>query len=289
MNSINTLKELFIFFFLTFLISWTIALLLIFKLLPTMPSVIFLVHGPGIVAILLTYLYNGKKGLRSFFNRYRIMKINWKWYIFLTLSFFCIGFGGKVLWNLISENPWSLSLLPISAIMPIIIFQFLIPGLGEEPGWRGFALMRLQLLLSPLKASLILAILHWAWHLPTFWLGTGIHNVPAWLSFLYILPWTILATWLFNHTRGNIMMAVLFHSCHGVMLSLVGFLPSEQDIPLNPNLLTTLWIGGGYLGPYIMVLLILWSLMILILLGFFGGLGKAPEFEQALKVKTVHS
>ena len=95
-----------------------------------------------------------------------------------------------------------------------IVYVFLHGPLGEEPGWRGFALPRLQRLHSPLVASLILGPLWALWHLPFFW-------VPAWnfpptlanivLFVIASIPVTILITWVFNNTKGSVLMAILGH------------------------------------------------------------------------------
>ena len=56
---------------------------------------------------------------------------------------------------------------------------------------RGFALQRLQHIMTPIKATLVIAFFHLLWHAPTYWLGQDIHNVPAIWMVLFLLPWTI--------------------------------------------------------------------------------------------------
>jgi uncharacterized protein len=92
---------------------------------------------------------------------------------------------------------------------------FLGGPLAEEPGWRGFALPRLQRLHGPLVGSLILAPLWACWHLPLFF-------VPAWdtpptiLNFILYLTavtvMTIVFTWVFNNTKGSLLIAILLHA-----------------------------------------------------------------------------
>jgi membrane protease YdiL (CAAX protease family) len=84
--------------------------------------------------------------------------------------------------------------------------------LGEELGWRGFALPRLlerfaDHRYSALAASLILGVIHSAWHLPLL-LG-GEQDVP---SLLGPIAAAIVFTWLFQHTQGSVLLAVLFHA-----------------------------------------------------------------------------
>jgi membrane protease YdiL (CAAX protease family) len=93
-------------------------------------------------------------------------------------------------------------------------------GLAEEPGWRGFALPRLQRRFDPLTASVILSIGWSLWHLPLHFLSSGTSTLPlaqaivvgVALRLFSILPVTIIYTWLANRTRGNLLLLVLIHA-----------------------------------------------------------------------------
>jgi membrane protease YdiL (CAAX protease family) len=91
--------------------------------------------------------------------------------------------------------------------------------LFEEIGWRGFALPHLQAQLGPLGGTFVLGGLWAVWHLPQYWL------LPGWVEqngcsdpvsigafVLLVLALGPLLTWLFNHTRGNILMAIVAHA-----------------------------------------------------------------------------
>lgn len=87
--------------------------------------------------------------------------------------------------------------------------------LGEEVGWRGFALPRLQTRSSPLVASLVLSLFWFAWHLPLKVLN------PDPISYLFyglsFIPQTILLTWLFNRTNGSILAVGIVHALTNVV------------------------------------------------------------------------
>jgi membrane protease YdiL (CAAX protease family) len=92
---------------------------------------------------------------------------------------------------------------------------FLLGGpLGEEPGWRGFALPRLQRRNGPLLGSVILGVLWALWHLPLFW--TGVWNpptIPNILMFIVMITaLTIIMTWVFNHANGSLLITMLMHA-----------------------------------------------------------------------------
>ena len=84
--------------------------------------------------------------------------------------------------------------------------------LGEEPGWRGFALPRLQALHGPLVGSIILGVLWGLWHLPLFF--TPWNELTTFNVVVYVLATTCLSiiyTWVFNNTKGSILIAILLH------------------------------------------------------------------------------
>ena len=88
-------------------------------------------------------------------------------------------------------------------------------GLGEESGWRGYALPKLQANMSALSATLIVTFFWVVWHLPRFFYFDGFldqgFSVLA-LFALQQLAMAILLTWLYNSGRGSILAAALFHS-----------------------------------------------------------------------------
>jgi membrane protease YdiL (CAAX protease family) len=93
----------------------------------------------------------------------------------------------------------------------------IMPGLAEEPGWRGFALPRLQQHYGPLLGSLILEVLHMVWHLPVFFITEGQMAMGPFNAgdFVYkiftSMVLTVIWTWVFNNTRGSIFMALVLH------------------------------------------------------------------------------
>jgi membrane protease YdiL (CAAX protease family) len=90
------------------------------------------------------------------------------------------------------------------------LFIFLFIGLGEEPGWRCFALPRLQKRHTPLIASLILAPVWALWHLPLMGNEFPAPVIPAFL--ISLLGGTLIQTGLFNHTKGSVFAQMLFHA-----------------------------------------------------------------------------
>jgi membrane protease YdiL (CAAX protease family) len=82
-------------------------------------------------------------------------------------------------------------------------------SLGEELGWRGYALPRLLSGRSPLAASVMLGVLVAGWHAPLF--VTGVY-ANAWLHILFVITTTVLYTLLYGGTRGSVLLAMVFHT-----------------------------------------------------------------------------
>ena len=152
------------------------------------------------------------------------------------------------------QGPAPLS--PLSLLALFVIVFFLGGPLGEEPGWRGFALPRLQRRYGPLVGSLILAPLWAFWHLPVFW-------VPAWnypptilnivMFVIASIALTIVLTWVFNNTKGSVFIAVLVHATFDLYLAILNGLfraPLVNDYGSNVPVL----IGFGALAVVVVTL-----------------------------------
>src|ERR671932_2468607 len=124
----------------------------------------------------------------------------------------------------------------LSYLSTYVLVVILGGPLFEEPGWRGFALPRLQPLHGPLVGTLILGLLWALWHLPEF-------LVPSWAetsggsSFLAIVKFVLIAitfaivtTWVFNNTKGSVFMAILVHASIDTFSLPLGALFSPSDV-----------------------------------------------------------
>ena len=113
--------------------------------------------------------------------------------------------------------------------------------LFEEPGWRGFALPRLEAGLGPLRGTLLLGVLWGAWHLPQFLLPAGadqnggLHWSTVAVFLLVVVEFSVVLAWIFNHTRGSLPLVMLPHaSLNTAQLMVVNQLfPSLSDTEVN--------------------------------------------------------
>jgi len=275
-------RQLIAFFLTTFAFSWGIfAGALAFDFAQS-PIVILGVWGPTLSAIFVTAMFYGKDGLKRFFARMNVRQ-GLKWFLPLLGFFLVIGLAGRFIGSVATGIEFEPKFWGWAWVAQVLIMQTLIPGLGEEFGWRGFALQRLQHIMTPFRATMVIAIFHLLWHAPTYWLGQGMHNVPMIWAIFFLLPWTVLFTWAYNKSRGSIMVSVFFHATMGATLSYAAFLPSERVVPVSPDLITMMWLPDGLMGPYLGVAVLYWLLALYILRGGFGGLGTPPGFEHPIQ------
>ena len=181
-------------------------------LLWTSPVSVFM--GPFLSAFVMTGVTEGREGVGRFLRRFVLWRVGLRWYLFAFVGVPVIAVLSVVV------MPGALaSFQGLGALAPLyllgIFLYALFPGgaLGEEPGWRGFALPRLQSMHGPLVGSLILGSLWGLWHLPLFL--TPWNVLTAFNVVVFVLTTTCLAimyTWVFNNTKGSVLMAILIHA-----------------------------------------------------------------------------
>jgi membrane protease YdiL (CAAX protease family) len=196
-----------IFVALAFLLSWYPWLIALARGRTTGPNPL----GPFIAALVVTALAGGRKQLRTLLASLVRARVGWRWYLFIAGLPVCICLAAAAI---------TLPLTGANAVLPSadrlrelpdrFIFILLFIGLGEEPGWRGFALPTLQRRHSPCAASLILAPIWALWHLPLFGHEFPLPIVPAFIVGLFGA--TLVQTWVFNRTRGSVLVQMLFHA-----------------------------------------------------------------------------
>ena len=119
-----------------------------------------------------------------------------------------------------------------SLLIAATIEIFLVGGpLGEEPGWRGFLLPWLRRRVGALRATLVVWIVWLAWHVPLFWVpGAGQQEIPPLEFAVALLPYAVMATWLYESSHHSILIAALLHTSINVtfLLAAMGILDKDQ-------------------------------------------------------------
>jgi uncharacterized protein len=191
------------FFVLAYLLTWWIYPLLKFS--PLLG--IFGLFGPAIAAIIMAAVTDGKSGVQALLHRAVLWRVRLPWYVIALGLPTLLSLATATLAYLVGATEF----IRVGALAPIELVLFVLV-VGEELGWRGYALPRLLEKRSALTASLILGVLWGLWHLPTFLVpGTPQYGLPFTAFVLLTIEYSILMTWVFIHTLGSVLIATLFH------------------------------------------------------------------------------
>jgi len=196
---------------------------------------------PSAVAIALTAIGLGRGATRKLLGRLLIWRVGWRWYLLL-LAPTALVIGSITLVAITRGGPTAALAMPLSnAIFFVAFMTFPGSATGEELGWRGFALPRLQFRHTALIASLIVGSLHGLWHLPLWLRGDADHQLSVYPAFLIqAIGLAVIYTWLYNSTKGSVLLAVLFHTATNAPLTLV-LLPLGIE-----NWLLPFWLMAGF-------------------------------------------
>jgi membrane protease YdiL (CAAX protease family) len=120
-------------------------------------------------------------------------------------------------------------------VIPVFFLVLIFSVLGEEIGWRGFALPWLQKRFTALQSSLILGLIWSVWHLPLFWIPGDFHQqLPLMWFLIQTVSITILYTWIFNATKGSLLIILLLHTASNTAFGVLPMLPEAASGSLRP-------------------------------------------------------
>lgn len=200
------------FFFFTFAFSW-IAIVLAARLPAGGEIFLLAVFMPALAAIWFTARSEGTRGVEKLFGRVVRWRVGLRWYAFAIGYMVAIRFAAALIqrvvagsWPVFGHEPWYLIAAAIIVSAPV--------QTGEEIGWRGYALPRLAGRFGFGGASLIVGLLWALWHFPTFYLlpGNGNYGQSFPLFVLGVVPLSVAMMWLYVHTKGSVLLAMLMHS-----------------------------------------------------------------------------
>jgi membrane protease YdiL (CAAX protease family) len=207
--------------------------------------------GPMASALIVTAATEGRHGIRKLLGKLLKWRVGFGYYAFAVLA--PIGlFAVALLANRMVMGTWSdlrllgeADYLPYLGPLGVLGLWLLTYGLGEETGWRGFALPHLQRKHSAANATLILALLWAGWHLPAFffrdtYVEMGVFGLPVFAVTLVFVA--MVFTWLYNGTGGSLLVVVLFHAVF--------------------NWLSVSEAGGQFAAPLMSAPIIAWAILV---------------------------
>lgn len=206
---------------LMFALTWPIDLAQAGLLPFEVPFAAYLFLGWGFIlaAIFMTGVTQGRQGIKSLLKRYLIWRVGCRWYgvaLALYPLLFAAALGLGVSLGL-AELDFSQTLAaqffgPQTAwplfVVPFFLFEAI--SNGEEMGWRGYVLPRVQARHNALAAALIVGVIWGMWHLPKFL--APFDGALFALTLVKSMADSVLYTWLNNNTRGSLLLVTLFHA-----------------------------------------------------------------------------
>jgi membrane protease YdiL (CAAX protease family) len=222
-------RPLLFFFLMAYAFSWIVSVPAILSAWGFLPSSAFAIFftiksfGPFVAAYVMTRVLEGREGVVRLRQSLRQVRAGLQWYAFILL-----GIPALLLLGIVAMPGAFASFQgfpPQFAATYLVTFVLIFFGggpLGEEPGWRGFALPRLQTRYGALRGTLLLGVLWVFWHLPDYLTvaqrgGPGVNlvnllavNLP--IFFVMVMAMAVIFTWVYNNTGGSLFMATLLHT-----------------------------------------------------------------------------
>lgn len=262
-------NKLWLFFIATFVFSWIfwlsdVSLQGVAGLETTVQSISGLlvlggVMGPTLVALLLTYRFEGPTGAKQLLKRgVQLFKPVW-WLVVLFLYPLLIV-SALVITAYLGSAPEVITNMPLGvfglASFPVVLLAG--GPLLEEYGWRGYALDRLQSRWNGLVSSIIIGVIWAIWHLPLFFITGTTQNLlmqyfplASVLFFIMVIGLSITMTWVYNNTERSILGAILLHTIWNTFIAgfFIGVMTSfATDLTtLSPSMTYLFELGNAIL------------------------------------------
>lgn len=255
------MKKAVLFFVVAYVITWLIWLPLILPQfgidgLPVIPTYHHYIgsFGPLMAAILVTAYYDGSKGVLRLLKKFVLWQVHWVWYfIVLIVPVILVVLAGYAD-QFINHHSFSMQgfstnkEFPAAGPLSYFLLNLFTFGIGEETGWRGFALPIFQKRFNALTATFTLSV-GWAlWHVPAFiyrplYSQMNIAGMAGF--FISLMMGAIVLTWLYNSTKGSLIFVAVFHAMIELMF-----------ISSNITTAMTTYIGAAIIIAAILIVMI---------------------------------
>ena len=216
-NNVYKPIQIILFFVLTFLISWNFMIPWARARGDLFPLALA-GYGPFLAAVIVIWISKGRTELLHWLGktfRLRIPVI-----LYLAGAFFLpfvIGGLHYGLYRVLGGEPDFSTALPWDLYLANLALVFLLYGGNEEPGWRGFALPALLERFHPLLATIVLGVIHSAWHLPLL----SVYGTTFGWYLFDLIPLTVIFNWFYLKSRGSVIPVMLLHAGTNVIANFV--------------------------------------------------------------------
>ena len=225
---------------LMFLCTWPLDLVNTGIVKMNIPFIVllFLGWGFGVASVIMTWLTLGKAAVISLLKRYLQWRVGWKWYLvafFLEPLLIVLGVYGNALVNGVAPDFSKIMAYKVfgeGATLWLFVVPFFLTDLitnGEEIGWRGYVLPRLQAKYSALTSALIVGVIWGFWHLLKYL--THWNTLLFAMSMIHAMASAVTLAWLYNNTKGSLLLVAMMHASSntaGLFFPMANTLSSES-------------------------------------------------------------
>jgi uncharacterized protein len=235
--------------------------------IPTLPGFTVIgTFGPMVAAVILTAQEGGRAEVRSLLGRIVRWRVAPVWYgvailgpLALTLAAIAlhVALGGRTpgLGALIGALP---------TVIFVSVYMLIFVALGEEVGWRGYALPALQARHGAFIASVMLGAMWALWHVPQFFNPATLYSdLPFVLFLAYLISFSVLITWVFNSTGGSLLMAMLVHAVMNASSQMWKVLPEYAG---GPDAMSAADAAAATVHANLMLTIVLWVAAVAVVL-----------------------
>jgi membrane protease YdiL (CAAX protease family) len=213
--------------------------------------------APAAAAVIVTAASEGKAGLQTLISRLFVWRVPIKWYLIALLVPVALELLAVLTHALLGEpNPsfhftdWIGELPAQLPWLAIFLLYLALVSAGEELGWRGYALPRLQARFGSVWASVILGTLWGLWHLPTFWTpGSPQYGLPVPGYVLASIGYTFIFLCIINGSKGSVLLACLYHAASNLILT--------YGNAIFPKVISDLYLSLPALAVVVLVVILL--------------------------------
>jgi membrane protease YdiL (CAAX protease family) len=147
-------------------------------------------------------------------------RVGVRWYLIVVLGPTAIVWVASNLSTFLGAPTPGFGGSQIPLALPAYVLFLLLAAAGEEIGWRGYALPRLQADLSALSSALIIGLVWALWHLPLFFIAGLPQTFLPFAPFLvWIVSQAVIFAWVYNSIEGSLLFPILLHAAINLMYS----------------------------------------------------------------------
>lgn len=204
---------------------------------PSVPPILPLLIGYGFVvaSLVMTGIVSGRAGVRALLGQFLVWRVGLFWYGVVLLGPAVIDLTAIALHVLSGGatpdfgHPFARQIvgpaLSLWAMLPLFLLLGVLTN-GEEIGWRGYALPRLQARHNALVASVVIGVVSAFWHVPKFLTAGSAQDYSFALFVVDSVAKAILFTWIYNSTRSSLLTVTLFHAALNTSAVFLPILPA---------------------------------------------------------------